>query len=356
MFLFEVFHPVGGTTLAEQMQSVKRQLRDWMDRQSVGLGELLFSRSYLSDVANQLPVWQQDSLYTHYLRAGAVSYIEQPQAAGAKISLWVWFVKDEPLVKSGTPEQLTARLGHDILYFQSVRLTAQEVAGRDGAGQTEYALEKHARWLEQMGLSLKDHCLRTWLFVRDIDRHYASVVEGRNRVFAREGLTRDTHYIASTGIGGDTGMAGAVVAVDFLSGRLSAGNIHQLQATDYLNPTYEYGVAFERGTSFSLGTERIHLLSGTASIDRHGQCLHRGDVMAQCERLLINMEQLLRDDCATLDDLRHIVIYLRDMADVRSVDGYFRHRFPHLSFTMVMGRVCRPEWLVEVEGIAVTSL
>lgn len=355
MFLFAVFHPTEGMTLFEQLLSIKRQLRAWMAAQSVGAGELLFSRTYLSDVANQLTTWRQDSLYLHYLQAGAVSYVEQPPADGAKVSLWVWFVKDQPLIKSGNPDRLTARLGRDVLYFQSIRLKSDEVNGWDGVRQTEYAFGQHSDWLREMGLNLRDNCLRTWLYVRDIDRHYASVVEGRNRVFAREGLTRDTHYIASTGIGGDTGEREAIVAIDFLSGSLSDGHIHQLQATDYLNPTYEYGVAFERGTSFSLGGERIHLLSGTASIDRFGHCLHQGDVVTQADRLLINMDQLLRDDDATLNDLRHIVIYLRDMADIRNVSAYFRLRFPHLPTTMVLGRVCRPEWLIEVEGLATTS-
>ena len=205
-------------------------------------------------------------------------------------------------------------------------------------------------------MNLRDNCLRTWLYVRDIDRHYADVVRGRNILFAREGLTRDTHYIASTGIGGETGKRETIVAIDFLSGKLAHGEIQQLQALDYLNPTYEYGVAFERGTSFSVAGQRVHLLSGTASIDKHGECLHRGDVVTQAGRLLLNMEKLLNDGGASLGDLKHIIIYLRDMADIAAVRQYFRLRFPNLPQTMVMGRVCRPEWLIEVEGIAVTKL
>lgn len=356
MFLFQVINPREGQTLAQQLDSVEQQLHAWMEANGVDNGQLLFSRTCLSDAANQQQAWEGHTLYQQTLSEGAVSVIEQPAVGGEKVSLWAWFVKDQSLRKSGTPDRMVAQIGCDNLYFQTVRLTGLSASEQDGCQQTETAFKKHCEWLKDQGLNLRDNCLRTWLYVRDIDRHYADVVRGRNIIFAREGLTRDTHYIASTGIGGDTGKRESVVAIDFLSGKLVHGDIRQLQALDYLNPTYEYGVAFERGTSFSVAGQRIHLLSGTASIDKHGECLHRGDVVTQAGRLLLNMEKLLNDGGATLGDLKHIVVYLRDMADVAAVRRYFRLRFPQLPQTMVMGRVCRPEWLIEVEGIAVTNL
>ena len=356
MFLFQVINPKEGQTLSQQLDSVQQQLHAWMESESVAASDLLFSRTYLSDAANQQQAWEAHPLYQATLQEGAVSVIEQPAVGGEKISLWVWFVKGQRLQKSGTPHRMVAQIDNDTLYFQTIRLTGLSASEQDGCQQTEVAFQKHCNWLREQGLNLRDNCLRTWLYVRDIDRHYADVVRGRNILFAREGLTRDTHYIASTGIGGETGKRETIVAIDFLSGKLAHGEIQQLQALDYLNPTYEYGVAFERGTSFSVAGQRIHLLSGTASIDKHGECLHRGDVVTQAGRLLLNMEKLLNDGGATLGDLKHIIIYLRDMADIAAVRQYFRLRFPNLPQTMVMGRVCRPEWLIEVEGIAVTKL
>ena len=356
MFLFQVITPKEGQTLAQQLNSVQQQLHAWMEHNGMTDSELLFSRTYLSDAANQQQGWEAHPLYQRTLQKGAVSMIEQPTAGGEKISLWVWFVKGQRLQKCGTPDRLVAQIDDDTLYFQMVRLTGLSASEQDGCQQTEFAFQKHCDWLSEQGLNLRDNCLRTWLYVRDIDRHYADVVRGRNIIFAREGLTPDTHYIASTGIGGDTGKREAIVAIDFLSGQLAHGEIQQLQALDYLNPTYEYGVAFERGTSFSVAGQRVHLLSGTASIDKHGECLHRGDVVTQAGRLLLNMEKLLNDGGATLGDLKHIIIYLRDMADIAVVRQYFRLRFPQLPQTMVMGRVCRPDWLIEVEGIAVTNM
>ncbi len=56
--------------------------------------------------------------------------------------------------------------------------------------------------LAKKGGSLLKNCVRTWLFVRDIDMEYAGVVKGRNRAFEESGLTAKTRFIASTGIGG----------------------------------------------------------------------------------------------------------------------------------------------------------
>lgn len=64
---------------------------------------------------------------------------------------------------------------------------------------------------------------------------------------------------------------------------------------------------------------------------------------------------LKRAGRASLDDLMHILVYLRDPTDFAHVDGYLGRRFPGLPRLIVQGAVCRPEWLVEVEGIAVTA-
>ena len=51
-------------------------------------------------------------------------------------------------------------------------------------------------------MTIRDNLVRTWIYVADIDVNYDGVVRARNDVFRRYGLTADTHYIASTGIGG----------------------------------------------------------------------------------------------------------------------------------------------------------
>lgn len=53
---------------------------------------------------------------------------------------------------------------------------------------------------------------------------------------------------------------------------LKPGQIKYLYARTHLNPTYEYGVSFERGTAVDYDDRRQVLISGTASINNRGKC------------------------------------------------------------------------------------
>ena len=102
--------------------------------------------------------------------------------------------------------------------------------------------------LIEWGVHLAENFIRTCFFVQNIDVNYAGVVKARNEVFVTQGLTPQTHYIASTGISGRHADAGVLVQMDtYAVLGLCREQIHYLYARDYLNPTYEYGVSFERG-------------------------------------------------------------------------------------------------------------
>lgn len=343
-----------GGCLGEQLHELKVALRSWMTEKGLTPADLLQTRVYLTDAANQWKELRSHPLYACYLSLGAVSYVEQPLLDGSKVALQLWFCTRPGLKKRGTPECMTAEWDDVKLLFHSVRFDASEVRGLAAEEQTRLAFERHCALLAERGLTLEANCHRTWIYVRDIDRHYAGVVAGRNAFFAWQGLTPQTHYIASTGIEGYPDNAEVVVSMDFLSvyGQ-GVGLIKYLHAPDYLNPTHEYGVAFERGTAVGLPMGRFLFISGTASIDRHGECLYRGDVSAQTERLFLNIEKLLQDGSAALSDLRYMIIYLRDVADRETVCRYMEKHFPDTPYLLTAARVCRPEWLIEVEGIAV---
>lgn len=87
--------------------------------------------------------------------------------------------------------------------------------------------------------------------------NYAGVVKARNEVFVTQGLTPQTHYIASTGIGGRHADTQVLVQMDtYAVLGIRQEQIHYLYAPTHLNPTYEYGVSFERGTYVDYGDRR----------------------------------------------------------------------------------------------------
>ena len=223
----------------------------------------------------------------------------------------------------------------------------------DSEGQTRQIFAQYEASLKAQGLSIKDNCLRTWLFVRDIDDNYAGVVKGRRDYFNNIGLTKETHYIASTGINGNDPDPKVLVSMDAFAVRnIDHAKVRYLKALDHLNPTHEYGVTFERATLFRHhGLGRI-FISGTASIDSKGEVMYAGDPSRQTERALENIRALLSDGGATLENVKEAIVYLRYPEDRDKVARVLKTHVPDWKCFMVHAPVCRPAWLVEIECVA----
>jgi enamine deaminase RidA (YjgF/YER057c/UK114 family) len=136
---------------------------------------------------------------------------------------------------------------------------------------------------------------------------------------------------------------------------LQPGQVRFLEAPDFLGPTHLYGVSFERATATRFRDRQHIYISGTASINPAGDILHAGDVLAQLERSLQNIEALLKDASANLDAVAHFIVYLRDPDDAARVNAVLTERFPETPMVVVWGPVCRPGWLIEIEAIAITE-
>ena len=327
---FEILRPAPGITFTGALASLfDRMDRFFGDERTEGRYPV-FVRFFLSDAQNQIAALRK-ALETRPLYASlAVSIVEQPPLDGSRIAA---------LVQTASEQKRCL--------FHSLRLTEEEAAGKDSYAQSRLLFSKYLDLICPLGLELKTHCVRTWIYVRDIDSNYAGLVKARNDVFAEEGLRHDTHYIASTGIGGATEGRNAVVAIDFLTRPdIRESDNTYLKALSHLSPTHDYGVAFERGVRLSDGQIFI---SGTASIDSRGQVLHEGDVVAQTDRLLENISELLREGGSSLDEVPYFVIYLRDISDYPVIDAYMQERFPTVPRILLEARVCRPSWLIEME-------
>ena len=193
---------------------------------------------------------------------------------------------------------------------------AADVGPASAADQTREVFRDLIGALAAQGGTLRDDCVRTWLYIRDVDVFYQDMVKSRAEMFRREGLTGDTHFIASTGIEGACAHHYDLVAMDAYSVLgLAPGQMSYLNDFDHLCATKDYGVTFERATRVAYG-DRAHIfMSGTASIDGEGWVVHPGDVLRQLDRALENVDALLADGEAQLADLTHLIVYLRDRGD-----------------------------------------
>ena len=305
-----------------------------------------FMRVFLSDTATQTNAVEEQLMED---RGFPYSIVEQPPANGTKVALWVWMLShaENHALDSGLYEVSTP---HATLYWA----TGLAEACGTSKEQTALILQQYVMMLIQEGLTLAGNCQRTWFYVNDIDNQYAGMVKARNDLFVTQGLTTDTHFIASTGIAGRTAMPQSLVTMDALSYKpMASHQIQYLYASDHLNRTSEYGVSFERGTALTLGDRRQVFISGTASIDQHGSILFPGDVIGQAGRMMANIEALLAEASCTVADIQEAVVYLRDIADYRRVELFFAECYPHLPHIIVHAPVCRPGWLIETECMAV---
>jgi len=342
---------IPGEEIKNQLIVIRKTFLEFLVQHNLQQNNILFQRIFASDISNQAEELKP------IIFCPAVSCVQQPPLNNGKISIWV------VILQPVNTNSIELRRGENEIVFThngySHGFLSQIHAGNltDSHLQTEAIFGYYLKWLKKEKLTLKDNCLRTWIYVRDIDNNYSGMVKARNAVFANEGLTSNTHYIASTGIEGQTQTTSALVMMDAYSiGGLDQGQITYLKALEYLNHTHDYGVAFERGTAIDYGDRRHILISGTASIDCGGEILYPNDIEKQTGRGFDNIKALLREAEADMGDVNSMIVYLRDRADTLFVEKYLAANYPDIPTILVLASVCRSGWLIEIECTAIKAM
>ncbi len=341
---YTIISPESKGSFNDRLNFLYLKVGNYLDAEQLENRSLQYCKVFLSDSQNQIKELEGSLLYQEFLSKTNLTIVEQTPLDGSKVSLLLKTTDDE------TP-----------IIFQSIRLTEEEAMGKSSYEQTRLIFEKYLHTLEEYNthlpegekMTMERNLVRTWIYVTNIDVNYQGVVVARNDVFDQHNLAADTHYIASTGIGGATPVRHSAVGIDFLTvPGIKEEDKKYLQALDHLNPTHEYGVAFERGTRLTLPTKLQFFISGTASIDKHGAVVYEGDVVRQTGRLLENIGALLKDGDATMNDIQYFIIYLRDISDYQTVEHLMQQFYPQIPHIIVEAKVCRPGWLIEMECIA----
>lgn len=282
-----------------------------------------------------------------------MSVTEQPPASGVKLSLLGMCLSNI------TNKQRDG----DIIYFDTtsgirhifaehlIDSTADELT--DSEKQTERIFAYLQKKLSELNATIERSALRTWIYAPNVDADYPGIVKARKDLFDRINLTKETHYIASTGIQGGTGGRFARVSMDaYAVIGIPQNAIRYIHAPEYLCPTHIYGVTFERATAVKLGQTDFLFISGTASIDKNGDIVHPGDVEKQTSRTLQNISALLDSAGFAREDLSSFIVYLRDIADYGFIKPLIDQYLEDLPTVYVKASVCRPGWLIEIEATA----
>ena len=344
--------------IANSLKSVFREINNALSELKLSTDDLVFSRIFLSDIANQKTTVEDSELFG-FLRNGAVSVIEQPPASGANMTLLLYFIKNGGLKKEplsgGNDKWLNGIQLQSENYTQYWHCNCSASGELDSHRQTKEIFDKYENFLASKNITLSDNVIRTWIYVRDIDNHYLGMVQSRKKLFEENGLNELTHYIASTGIEARLKDVSTLVSMDVLAvDGLKDEQITYLEALEHLNPTHEYGVTFERGTKISYGDREHYFISGTASIDKNGDVVHVGDILKQTERTIENISALLSPHGAQISDMAYLIVYLRDFGNAETVKNKLSELLDcEIPLIIVQGAVCRPQWLIEIEGVGI---
>lgn len=334
-----------GMPYAKQLEAVMNAYNGLLSQ--IPNARAVFKRYFLSDAANQA-----DDVIMADVTDCAKSIIQQAPLDGTKIALWVYLMTNiqTSITKSGLYEVSHGEFRH--LFNASAHNLAA-----NSEYQMRLLFNEYIMQLAEEGCTLSENCIRTWLFVNDIDLNYGGVVRARNQVFFTQGLTVHTHFISSTGIGGRQQDPNVLTQMDnYAVAGIKQEQIHYLYAPTHLNRTSDYGVSFERGTYIDYADRRHVFISGTASINNKGEIMFPKDIEKQTQRMIENVVVLLKEADCSFDEVGEMVVYLRDIADHDLVRNVFDTQFPGKPYIIVHAPVCRSGWLIEMECMAVKTI
>ena len=210
------------------------------------------------------------------------------------------------------------------------------------------------------------HPIRFWNFVPAINDLMDGGLE-RYMVFNAGRFEAYTQWYGLPGAFGPTlatasavGTTGADLVIYCLAADAPGEAIENPRQTPAWRYSSAYGPrppCFARATRIVLDGRRLLLVGGTASIVGEAS-LHAGDPVAQTAETLANLARLIAaardgaDRGASLDRLADLRVYVRRAEDAALVFGLVRAACPALTPDIVAASICRPELLVEIEGVA----
>lgn len=103
------------------------------------------------------------------------------------------------------------------------------------------------------------------------------------------------------------------------------------------------------------GGGRVLFCSGQASVDPEGRPLHRGDMVAQFDQALANLESVLRQAGMTLQNVVRLNYYVTDMQAFARAGAHVAERLGCKPPGTLLGvaTLFHPDLLIEMEATAV---
>ncbi|HYO76401.1 MAG TPA: Rid family hydrolase [Thermoanaerobaculia bacterium] len=214
----------------------------------------------------------------------------------------------------------------------------------------EVSRELYARVIQEVREAGFPYFVRMWNYVGGINEYdrgeerYQLFCAGRHDAFVEAGYHHDVDLPAASAVG----MPGRGLIAYYLAARepgMQVENPRQVAAYKY---PPQYGV---KSPSFSRATvwNDTVFVSGTASVLGHAT-VHPGDVAAQLEETLRNIDNVLAQTGRSLANVISAKTYVRNASDYDLIAQRLGTLFANNIY--VEADICRADLLLEIEAVA----
>lgn len=198
--------------------------------------------------------------------------------------------------------------------------------------------------------------IRTWIYLPQLLDWYPEFNNVRTLHHKAVGLPTDSPnsiFPASTGIQGSSNPNEACF-MDLLAVDTDSSNITPILSSSHQPPAFSYGAGFSRAMKLDLENKTSIYISGTASVDKKGNVFHVGDPKAQAEEMLTAISAILEDHGGSLANIQQATLFCKtpEIYQAYLTVTALRSDIP-FPIVPVIADVCRDEWLIEMEAIAV---
>jgi chorismate lyase/3-hydroxybenzoate synthase len=205
------------------------------------------------------------------------------------------------------------------------------------------------------------HPARFWNFIPDIGEPMVAELD-RYMVFNTGRHDAYSHRYGALGTASAVGIKGSDLSIHCLALEEPGTPVENPRQTPAWQYSARYGPlppCFSRAMIVELEGRRTLLIGGTASVVGEDS-QHAGEFDAQVEETLLNLEAVIRaaagdsrDGRAALHRLVDLRVYVSSAAEAERVRETLVHHCPRArTIAVALARVCRPELLVEIEGVA----
>lgn len=246
-----------------------------------------------------------------------------------------------PVRQFGSDPRVEVLSGEDLLFGS---ITADETKPLE-----EISRETYMRLIRHVRDAGYPYFVRMWNFVGGINEveereRYQLFCAGRHDAFIAAGYHHDVDLPSASAVG----MPGRGLITHFLAARDAGVQVENPRQVAAYNYPPQYG---PKSPSFSRATiwRDTVFVSGTSSVVGH-ETVHIGDVEAQLDETVRNIEAVLTRTGRSLANVVAAKTYVRNAADYERIASRLADVFPVNLY--LEADICRKDLLLEIECLA----